>query len=160
MLTAQARHSYFLNHKGSAGKLRSMSNLDLGLVRHALQVARDHGFAEVEIEYEESAFAASLDPTPVQRKPASTAKPATSKVAIAEEPGFKTVKSSLVGYFQAGKRPLSVGDRLAKAEVIGSISALGIANDVESSVAGEILEVLVTDGQPVMFGQILVKVKP
>ena len=34
-----------------------------------------------------------------------------------------------------------------------------IANDVEASVGGEVVEVLVEDGQAVEFGQVLAKVK-
>ena len=44
-------------------------------------------------------------------------------------------------------------------DIVAVISQLGIANDVESRVSGEIVEVLIEENQPVMFGQVLARIK-
>lgn len=132
-----------------------MSNLDLELVRHALSVAREHGFAEVELAIGEQSFTARLDLTP-QRKPSSKA----SAVQEPAEPELLTITSSLVGYYREAKTPLKVGNTVKKGDVVAIVSALGIANDVESKHSGEVVEVLVEPNQPVEYGQALAKVKP
>jgi acetyl-CoA carboxylase biotin carboxyl carrier protein len=124
-----------------------MPEMETDLVRHALQVARNRGFAEVEIEYGDGRFAAHLDPV-ARRKKGSSAAPSEPA-----QPELRPIRSTLVGYFREGKTPLQVGASVAKGDTVGSISALGIANDVESKESGEVVEVLVQDGEPVEFGQ-------
>ena len=132
-----------------------MSNLDLELVRHALSVAREHGFAEVELSIGEQSFTARLDPTPQRKlsmKPAAILEPA--------EPELLTITSTLVGYYRESKSPLKVGNAVKKGDIVAVVSALGIANDIESKHSGEVVEVLVEPNQPVEYGQALAKVKP
>jgi acetyl-CoA carboxylase biotin carboxyl carrier protein len=130
-----------------------MATLDPELVRHALSVARQHGFAEVELGVGNDSFSAKLDP--VQSK-AGSKKKADQTPA---EPELETIAATLVGYYRQAKRPLNVGSIVAKGDVVAIIAALGIANDVESKVSGEVVEVLVEPNQPVEYGQVLAKVK-
>ena len=77
----------------------------------------------------------------------------------AGEPEYQVIASTLVGYYQEAKQPLRVGTAVHAGEVVAIVTALGIANDVESKVSGEIVEVLVEPNQPVEYGQALAKVK-
>lgn len=140
----------------AAGKLTRMSSLDLDLVRHALETARDHGFAEIEMGVDQGSFRARLDAAPKKPKAPSSTVVAGNQSVEAE---FKYVKAHLVGYYQTGKGEITAGSKIAKAQNLGSISALGIANDIESKIEGEVVEVLVSNNQPVEFGQPLFKVK-
>jgi biotin carboxyl carrier protein len=131
-----------------------MSNLDSELVRHALDVARKHGFAEVEVGIGEASFTAKFEPgARKSRANGSSAGPETTA------PETQTIAATLVGYYRESKHPLRVGSILKKGDVVAIITALGIANDVESKYAGEVVEVLVEPNQPVEFGQALAKVK-
>ena len=132
-----------------------MSNLDLELVRHALSVARKHGFAEVELGVGEESFSAKLDPAP----PKSKTKKSAAIEAASTESELQNVVATLVGYYREAKQPLQVGATINKGDVVAVISALGIANDVESKVSGEVVEVLVEPNQPVEYGQVLARVK-
>jgi len=131
-----------------------MSNLDLELVRHALSVARQHGFAEVELGIGDQSFSARLDSSPKRK---TAAKDSTELAA--SEPELQTLAATLVGYYREAKSPLKVGATVKKGDVIAIVSALGIANDVESKYSGEVVEVLVEPNQPVEYGQALAKVK-
>ncbi len=131
-----------------------MSNLDSELVRHALTLARKHGLAEVELGLGNEKFSAKLDPMPAKSRQRSA-----DAIASPIEPEFQTLTASLVGYYREGKTPLRVGSQIKKGEVVAIITALGIANDVESKVTGEVVEVLVEPNQPVEYGQALAKVK-
>lgn len=137
-----------------------MAALDLDVVKHALQVAQEHGFAEVEIGNDDATFKARLDPAPKKRAPVSSnsATPASAPSEPASE--FKFIKSPIVGYFRFGAKGISEGAKVKKGDVVGVINALGIANEVESSVSGHVVEVLVQDGDAVEFGQPIAKVRP
>src|SRR5689334_13863662 len=117
-----------------------MPGLDPDLLRHALNVARQHGFAEVEIGLSDSTFKAKLDPAPRTSAPAPSVATLESD---SDEPQLSAIKATLVGYLQERPEPLVAGQTVRQGEVVAVIAALGIANDVESQVAGEVVEVLV-----------------
>jgi len=131
-----------------------MANLDVEVVRHALTVARQHGFAEVELGVGDDSFTARLDPAPKKGGPRRTTGPSEPP-----RPEFETIQATLVGYYRESKTPLRVGASVKKGDLVAIISALGIANDVESKLSGEVVEVMVEPNQPVQYGQALAKVK-
>ena len=130
-----------------------MTALDPELLRHALSVARQHGFAEVEFGIGDESFSARLESSPRKGPAKGIATDA------AKEPELQTIAASLVGYYRPTKTPLQVGNLIKQGDIVAIISALGIANDVESKVTGEVVEVLVEPNQPVEYGQALAKVK-
>jgi acetyl-CoA carboxylase biotin carboxyl carrier protein len=133
-----------------------MPSLDPELVKYALKVARQHGFAEVEIAVQESSFRAKLDSAP---RTAAQIK-AANDVAADAEPELAVIKAPLVGYYQERAEPLLPGQVVKQGEVVAVIAALGLANDVESQVSGEVVDVLVRPGDPVQYGQVLATVRP
>jgi len=122
-----------------------------------LELARKHGFAKVELSTGDDQFRAYLmrDPAPATAVAASPDSP----TAEPTEPPLLSIKATLVGYYQESAKPLAVGATVRKGDIVAVIAALGLGNDVESTVAGEVVEVLVEPDQPVEFGQILAKVK-
>lgn len=55
--------------------------------------------------------------------------------------------------------PLAVVDQRVKVgQVVGTIEALNVLNEVETTVAGRVAEVHIQDGQPVEYGQILITI--
>jgi biotin carboxyl carrier protein len=78
---------------------------------------------------------------------------------------LETVKAALVGTFHPWLKPKSgtlvaVGDLVKPGQVVGTIEALNVLNEVEVSVAGRVIEILAQDGQPVEYGQALLKLDP
>jgi acetyl-CoA carboxylase biotin carboxyl carrier protein len=74
-----------------------------------------------------------------------------------------TVVASLVGVFHPWLKPrggslAAVGDRVKVGQLIGTIESLNVFNEVETTVAGRVVEVHVQDGQPVEYGQVLVTI--
>ncbi|HLZ55324.1 MAG TPA: biotin/lipoyl-containing protein [Ktedonosporobacter sp.] len=68
------------------------------------------------------------------------------------------VVAPLVGIFRTSAKPrgktlVSVGDRVKVGQLVGSIQSLNVINEVETSIAGRVTEILVQDGQPVEYGQ-------
>ncbi|MGF1512303.1 MAG: acetyl-CoA carboxylase biotin carboxyl carrier protein [Elainellaceae cyanobacterium] len=75
------------------------------------------------------------------------------------------VSSPMVGTFYRSPAPeeapfVSVGDRITKGQTICIIEAMKLMNELEAEVSGEVMEILVENGEPVEFDQPLMRVKP
>jgi acetyl-CoA carboxylase biotin carboxyl carrier protein len=89
--------------------------------------------------------------------------PTTS--ALPQENKYVDVTSPIVGTFYASPAPdepafVQIGDRIQKTQTVCIIEAMKIMNEIEAEVVGEVVEILVQNGQPVEFGQPLMRVKP
>lgn len=133
-----------------------MSEIDLGPVRHALETARERGFREVELELGDIEFEAKLEgaPRPKQESPAQVAEPQE-----APEPAPFEIASPCVGYFKAGPQPLQAGREVKAGDIVGIVTALGIANEIECKASGQVVEVTVSEGSAVEYGQVIALVK-
>ena len=73
------------------------------------------------------------------------------------------VTSPLVGLFHVWARPkggslVAIGDVVKVGQLVGTIQSLNVINEVESHVAGRVVEIFVQDGQPVEYGQPLMTI--
>ena len=74
------------------------------------------------------------------------------------------VKSPIVGTYYGSPSPgaapfVSPGDHVEKGQVICIVEALKLMNEIESDAAGEIVRCLVTNGQPIEYGQPLFSIR-
>ncbi len=70
----------------------------------------------------------------------------------------RTITAHLVGIFHAWAKPrggtlVAIGDHIKTGQLIATIESLNVINEVESTVAGNVVEILVQEGQPVEYGQ-------
>jgi acetyl-CoA carboxylase biotin carboxyl carrier protein len=75
------------------------------------------------------------------------------------------IKSPMVGTFYRSPAPdeaafASVGDRIRVGQTVCIIEAMKLMNEIEAELAGQVMEVLVENGQPIEFGQPLMYVNP
>jgi acetyl-CoA carboxylase biotin carboxyl carrier protein len=96
---------------------------------------------------------------------AAHASAAPAAAPVAEDNGYKPVKSPIVGTFYEAASPgappfVKVGDHVEVGTVLCIVEAMKLMNEIESDVAGEIVQMTATNGQPVEFGQPLYMVKP
>jgi acetyl-CoA carboxylase biotin carboxyl carrier protein len=103
---------------------------------------------------------------PVQQAPVASA-PAAAKPAppAAVEEDLHIVKSPIVGTFYESPAPGSLpfvksGDQVANGQVVCIIEAMKLMNEIESDASGEIVKILVNNGQPVEYGQPLFSIRP
>lgn len=73
------------------------------------------------------------------------------------------VLAPLVGIFHTWAKPkggslVAVGDRVKAGQLVGTIESLNVLNEVESAVAGHVVEIFVQEGQPVEYGQVLMTI--
>ena len=75
------------------------------------------------------------------------------------------IKSPMVGTFYRSPAPdeaafASVGDRIRVGQTVCIIEAMKLMNEIEAESAGQVMEVLVENGQPIEFGQTLMYINP
>jgi acetyl-CoA carboxylase biotin carboxyl carrier protein len=75
------------------------------------------------------------------------------------------IKSPMVGTFYRSPAPdepafASIGDRIRVGQTVCIIEAMKLMNEIEAESAGQVMEVLVENGQPIEFGQTLMYINP
>lgn len=88
----------------------------------------------------------------------------TAELPADPDAGLHIVKSPIVGTFYGSPSPGSAafvnpGDHVDKGQVIGIVEAMKLMNEIESDAAGVIVKCLVSNGQPIEFGQPLYTVR-
>jgi acetyl-CoA carboxylase biotin carboxyl carrier protein len=103
-------------------------------------------------------------PSPVQT-PAP--EPAEAPAAPAAEGGKKLheIRSPIVGTFYRAPAPdkppfVQVGDVVSVGQTLCIIEAMKIMNEIQSDVAGRVVKILVENGQPVEYDQVLFLIEP
>lgn len=95
----------------------------------------------------------------------SAAVPLAQPAPPAEGPKFHEVKSPIVGTFYRSPAPeapafVQVGGTVQKGSVLCIVEAMKLMNEIESDVAGKIVEIKVENGQPVEYDQVLFLIEP
>jgi len=98
-------------------------------------------------------------------RPAAAAAPAAVSEARADDAGLVAVHSPIVGTYYESPSPgaaefVRPGDRIEVGQVLCIVEAMKLMNEIEAEIAGEVVRKLVTNGQPVEFGQALMLVRP
>ncbi len=99
--------------------------------------------------------------------PAVTSPPLTPAVEgpPASEEGLHLVRSPIVGTYYESPSPgsppfVKPGDTVEVGQVLCIVEAMKLMNEIESDVAGELVKKLVTNGQPIEYGQELFAIRP
>lgn len=115
------------------------------------------------------------EPLSVATQPLVVSKPTDieTKVPIVTEkstPVKKTdnwveITSPMVGTFYSASAPgepafVEVGDRISNGHIVCIIEAMKLMNEIEAEVSGQIMEIVVENGEPVEYGQTLLWVAP
>lgn len=135
-----------------------MASIDFDLVRHALDVAVQSQMNEVELEVGEAKFSAVIEKKAAPKSVATQVVETAPQPQTEPEPASKPIKAPSVGIFRTAKVPLIAGATVEKGDVVGTVFALGISSDIQSSLAGTIADILVEDGDPVEYGQPIMEV--
>jgi acetyl-CoA carboxylase biotin carboxyl carrier protein len=104
-----------------------------------------------------SPAAPELASTPAIAAPPVPAKPAP-------EEGLHMVRSPIVGTYYESPSPGSPpfcrpGDKVELGQILCIVEAMKLMNEIESDVAGELVKILVNNGQPIEYGQELFSIR-
>jgi acetyl-CoA carboxylase biotin carboxyl carrier protein len=120
---------------------------------------------------EERYFAAPSTPPPASAREAPSADsgvpPARTSTAQPQAPEEKLhhVRSPIVGTFYESPSPgsppfVKPGDMVEVGQLLCIVEAMKLMNEIESDVAGEVVRILATNGQPIEYGQELFAIRP
>ena len=144
-------------------------------IRELAQILRQNGLSAIEIS--EGEFRVKLESAAtgtVMMPVASVTMPEPVQIAAQPEPAEKTqdvgvdfndiveVKSPLVGVYYASPAPdaepfVKVGDKVKKGDVLCIVEAMKLMNEITATHDGEIVDICISNGAVVEFGQTLFK---
>jgi acetyl-CoA carboxylase biotin carboxyl carrier protein len=148
--------------------------MDLRKIKKLIDLLEESNLAELEIkEGEETvrlsripkgmvpAMTAAAPPAPVHAprvEPAQLAAPVAAPAAESSMPEGHVVTAPMVGTFYSSSNPESppfvkIGQKVKAGDTLGIIEAMKMFNQIEADVAGTVLAVLVSNGQPVEFDE-------
>jgi acetyl-CoA carboxylase biotin carboxyl carrier protein len=139
-------------------------DVDEALIRKLAELLEQTGLTEIEYENGPqrirvnkqmlaAATAAPAAAAPVAPSPAATEK-------AAEGPPAGAVTSPMVGTVYLSPEPgaspfVKVGDRVTKGQTVVIIEAMKVMNPIPAPLGGTVREVLISDGRPVEYGEVL-----
>ena len=102
-------------------------------------------------------------PLPVAAAPATPS--AAPPAAPAVRGDLVEITAPMVATFYRAPSPgdpafVELGARISVGQTVCILEAMKLMNELEAEVSGEVVEILVENGTPVEFGQVLMRVKP
>lgn len=110
--------------------------------------------------------APTVAPAPAAAPVPATPAPAPKAEAPREDTSkYVEVKAPIVGTFYRAPSPeaepfVKEGDTVKKGQVLCIIEAMKLMNEIESEVSGVIRKIMVSNGEPIEYGQVLFLIEP
>ena len=145
-------------------------DVDADLVRKLAELLEETGLSEVEFESggqrirvsrnAAAAAMAAFAPAPA----AAAGPPPPDAGASADALPVGAVTSPMVGTAYVAPEPgaapyVKVGDRVAEGDTLLVVEAMKVMNPIAAPHGGMVVEVLVSDGRPVEYGEVLMVVR-
>jgi acetyl-CoA carboxylase biotin carboxyl carrier protein len=158
--------------KSESGAGAHAQGVDLTEVKRLLAFMQENGLEE--FEYERGGVHIRLKkasagpaappvaaPPPVEAPSSPTPAPAPTRdpsKPAAPAADVHLIKSPIVGTYYSAPSPeaepfVTVGARVESGQVLCIIEAMKLMNEIESDVAGEVVQILVENGHPVEYGE-------
>jgi acetyl-CoA carboxylase biotin carboxyl carrier protein len=149
--------------------------MDIEDIERLVRLMNENELVELEIEREGAtvrlkkaapipAFAMPAPAAPMLLSAPTAATPAAAPAPSGPPPGTVEIRSPIVGTFYKSASPespvfVNVGDRITAETVVCIVEAMKVMNEIKAEVAGEVVEVLVENGEAVEYDQPLFRVK-
>lgn len=150
---------------------KSQDVFDLEQLTEIVQLMKDHGLTEVDLEQDQrkirlSRGAVAGPPVAVPQAAAPASPAAQSPAApspAADDANIVTINSPMVGSFYSKPNPdspnfVSVGDHIGPETIVCIVEAMKVFNEIPAEVSGKVVSVLVENEASVDFGMPLFKV--
>lgn len=145
--------------------------MDLRQVEELIELMRRSGVTELSLELPDYKIQIKRGPEGEQitgSAEARTANPAAQTAAAANKAqagDTLAVVSPVVGVFHNGgmvepREMIEEGQRVEKGQLLAAIEAMKVPNEVRAPASGMLARVLVRDGAPVEFGEMLFLIQP
>ncbi len=154
--------------------------MDIAELKKLVKLMNENDLVELEIEeqgstvrlrkapavqgFSPAALAAHALPTVTAIPSAPAPAPAAPATPSGPPPGTAEIRSPIVGTFYRTPSPespayVNPGDRVRADSVVCIIEAMKVMNEIKAEISGEIVEILVENGEAVEFDQPLFRVK-
>lgn len=152
--------------------------MDLKEIRNIVELMNEHGLTHFDLSKKDFQLVlkkgvdadalrslAASHPAPLAASPALAAPaPAGSDPAAAPVVDGSEIASPMVGTFYRKPAPdadnfVDVGSTVSEGQTICIIEAMKVMNEIKAEQSGTITEVMVEDGNPVQFGDVLFRIK-
>ena len=149
---------------------------DVKRIRRLVELMNEHELSEVDLRQNDQRIRLRKghDPIVTMAAPAVAAPAAGASAgaaasaaggapAKADDANTATIKSPMVGTFYASPSPeaaafVKVGDHVGPTTVVCVVEAMKVFNEIPAELSGQIVAVLIENGEPVEYGQPLFKV--
>ncbi|APH04452.1 acetyl-CoA carboxylase biotin carboxyl carrier protein [Bacillus weihaiensis] len=150
-------HEFSFEQDGAKIKMKKQSPEVETIIKQAPTVTLEQPVQSQQV-------AQQTDSNQVQAVSEATNQPVSTEAKTDTE-NLHKITSPMVGTFYAASSPetedfVSVGSKVTKESVVCIVEAMKLFNEIEAEVKGEIVEILVQNGQLVEYGQPLFLVKP
>ena len=139
--------------------------IDKKLIKELVENLKEFNLSELEYQDGETKIKVSKVQKNIEAPKASAVVPQNKAVLKDSDETIGTrVKSPIIGTAYLAPEPgakkfVEVGDKIKKGQTVMIVEAMKTMNHVPSTVDGEVKKILVSDGQPVEFGQTLILLK-
>lgn len=151
-----------------------MSDIEWQEIQQLLQAFDDSAIAELSLEandFKLSLKKATLAAAPVagplmaQALPAAAVTSSEPAPPAGPHPDWIAVTSPMVGTFYAAPAPeepvfVRQGDRVEVGQTVCIIEAMKLMNEIDAELNGRVAEIMVSNSQPVEYGQVLMYIDP
>ncbi len=160
------------NGESGASNLNvTQASISIEQLQHLVQLLDHSDVSEIELHRPDEGTrlvlrkAKAVEPAEMQLR--QIVLPTSAALAQSETvPSVETkhdVLAPLVGIFHTWAKPkggtlVAVGDKVKAGQLVGTIQSLNVINEVETSKAGRVVDILVQEGQAVEYGQHLMTV--
>lgn len=139
-------------------------------IKRLIELLQDTDITELQIEREGSKlkikrekFLTSFEAVPSVTQPSTTQPEEAAKVPA--EDHHATITSPIVGIFHRAPSPeappfVEVGSYVRKGQVLCIVEAMKLMNEIESDTDGTVARILIENGQPVEYGEVLFLIEP
>jgi acetyl-CoA carboxylase biotin carboxyl carrier protein len=162
--------------------MAATKNSDLDKIKRLVEIMEQKELVELEIKHGDDKIvlkrcsaqppaAPTAGRAPAQYGTAPAARDVTETAAKMptvkpqEEQNLIEIKSPIVGTFYATPSPdsepyVETGVHVEPQTVVCIVEAMKVMNEIKAETSGTIVEILVTNGQAVEYGQVLFRVRP
>ena len=140
--------------------------MELDEIKELIDLLQDTDVTELLVEKEGSKIKIKREKYLVSAEMVPTAPgPVTANEQAADDLTLPTITSPIVGIFHRSPSPESppfveVGSTVRKGQVLCIVEAMKLMNEIESDTHGTVSKILVENGHPVEYGELLFLIEP
>jgi acetyl-CoA carboxylase biotin carboxyl carrier protein len=136
-------------------------DLDTDFVRKLAKLLKETGLSEIEYAEGDKKIRCAITQGAMVHAPAIAAPAADEKTPAAND---GMIASPMVGTVYLAATPgatpfVKVGDKVKAGDTLVIIEAMKVMNPIKAAKAGKVAEILVSDAQPVEFGEPLIVIE-